>query len=34
MSSYRPGQLWVYWSTDFVDPGRADYSRHEWFVRG
>jgi hypothetical protein len=33
MSQYRPGQLWVYWRTDFVDAGRADYERHEWFVR-
>lgn len=22
MSQYRPGQLWVYWETDFVDPNR------------
>lgn len=32
MSSYRRGQLWVHWRTDFVDPARADYSRDEWFV--
>jgi hypothetical protein len=33
MSQYRPGQLWVYWRTDFVDPNRADYDLQEWFVR-
>jgi hypothetical protein len=33
MSQYRPGQLWVYWRTDFTDPNRADYDMHEWFVR-
>ncbi|MDX6322821.1 MAG: hypothetical protein QOF52_2679 [Propionibacteriaceae bacterium] len=33
MSKYRPGQLWVYWRTDFVDPNRADYERQEWFRR-
>jgi len=33
MSQYRPGQLWVYWRTDFTDPNRADYDRHEWFRR-
>ena len=33
MSAYRPGQLWVFWRTDFVDPNRADYERQEWFVR-
>lgn len=33
MSSYRPGQLWVYWRTDFTDPSRADYEKHEWFVK-
>jgi hypothetical protein len=33
MSSVRPGQLWVHWDTDFVDPSRADYSKDEWFVR-
>jgi hypothetical protein len=33
MSQYRPGQLWVYWRTDFVDPNRPDYDLHEWFVR-
>jgi hypothetical protein len=33
MSQYRSGQLWVYWRTDFVDPGRADYELQEWFVR-
>jgi hypothetical protein len=33
MSQYRPGQLWVYWRTDFVDPNRADYDLPEWFVR-
>lgn len=31
MSSYRPGQLWVYWKTDFVDPARQDYDKQEWF---
>lgn len=31
MSSHRPGQLWVYWKTDFVDPARPDYEKHEWF---
>ena len=33
MSMYRPGQLWVYTWTDFVDPGRPDYGVHNWFVR-
>jgi len=33
MSQYRPGQLWLYWRTDFVDPGRQDYDLQEWFVR-
>ena len=33
MSQYRPGQLWVYWRTDFVDPNRPDYDLQEWFVR-
>jgi hypothetical protein len=33
MSEYRPGQLWVYWETDFVDPNRPDYTLQEWFVR-
>lgn len=33
MSSVYPGQLWVHWDTDFVDPARADYSKDEWFVR-
>lgn len=33
MSAYRPGQLWVQWQTDFVDPSRADYTKDEWFVR-
>jgi hypothetical protein len=33
MSGKQPGKLWVYWETDFVDPNRADYSKHEWFVR-
>ena len=32
-SQHRPGQLWVYWRTDFVDPNRADYTKQEWFVR-
>lgn len=34
MSAHRRGQLWVGWRTDFVDPARADYERHEYFVRG
>lgn len=33
MSMFRPGQLWVYTFTDFVDPGRPDYGVHNWFVR-
>ena len=33
MSQHRPGQLWVHWRTDFVDPGRADYEKDEWFRR-
>lgn len=33
MSQFRPGQLWVYWRTDFVDPARPDYDLQEWFVR-
>jgi hypothetical protein len=33
MSIYRPGQLWVYTWTDFVDPGRSDYGVHNWYVR-
>lgn len=33
MSQYRPGQLWVYSRTDFVDPNRPDYDMQEWFVR-
>jgi hypothetical protein len=33
MSQHRPGQLWVYWRTDFADPNRADYTKQEWFVR-
>lgn len=33
MSQYRPGQLWVYIYTDFADPGRADYTSQDWFVR-
>jgi hypothetical protein len=33
MSQYRPGQLWVLWRTDFVDPARADYERQEWFTK-
>lgn len=33
MSQYRPGQLWVYTSTDFVDPNRADYTTQNWFRR-
>lgn len=31
MSQYRPGQLWVYWRTDFTDPARPDYTKQEWF---
>ncbi|WP_143261556.1 hypothetical protein [Allokutzneria sp. NRRL B-24872] len=33
MSQYRPGQLWVFWRTDFVDPARPDYEVQEWFYR-
>jgi hypothetical protein len=33
MSQYRPGQLWVYWENDFVDPNRPDFTLQEWFVR-
>lgn len=33
MSQYRPGQLWVYMRTDFVDPNRADYETQNWFSR-
>jgi hypothetical protein len=33
MSAFRPGQLWVHWRTDFVDPGRADIEGDDWFVR-
>ena len=33
LSAHRPGQLWVYTRTDFVDPSRADYESHNWFVR-
>jgi hypothetical protein len=33
MSKYRPGQLWVYIKTDFVDPNRADYNSENWFRR-
>jgi hypothetical protein len=33
MSAYRPGQLWIAISTDFVDPNRADYQSQDWFVR-
>lgn len=33
MSQYRPGQLWVYTKTDFVDPNRSDYTSNDWFVR-
>jgi hypothetical protein len=33
MSQFRPGQLWVYWKTDFADPARADYDKQEWFVK-
>ncbi|HET9143630.1 hypothetical protein [Actinophytocola sp.] len=33
MSQYRPGQLWVYWRTDFTDPNRPDYDKQEWFRR-
>jgi hypothetical protein len=31
MSQYRPGQLWVFWRTDFTDPSRPDYTKQEWF---
>jgi len=34
MSAYRPGQLWVYIYTDFVDPARPDYAVQNWFRRG
>ncbi|MFD4637360.1 hypothetical protein ACFWN2_08605 [Lentzea sp. NPDC058436] len=33
MSQYRPGHLWVYWRTDFVDSNRPDYEMQEWFSR-
>jgi hypothetical protein len=33
MSQYRQGQLWVYISTDFTDPNRADYTSQDWFTR-
>jgi hypothetical protein len=33
MSQYRPGQLWVYTWTNFVDPARQDYGAHNWFRR-
>lgn len=33
MSQYRPGQLWIYMYTDFVNPNRPDYESHNWFVR-
>jgi hypothetical protein len=33
MSQYRPGELWVYWHTDFVDSNRPGYSVQEWFSR-
>ena len=33
MSGGRPGQLWVFYRVDFVDPARADYSAHEYFRR-
>jgi hypothetical protein len=33
MSQYRPGQLWVYTRTDFVDPNRPDYEMQNWFKR-
>ena len=33
MSAYRPGQLWVHTSVDFVDPARTDYRSDDWFVR-
>lgn len=33
MSMYHPGQLWVYTWTDFVDPSRADYGVHNWYIR-
>jgi hypothetical protein len=32
MSIYRPGQLWVYMYTHFLD-GRPDYEVHNWFRR-
>jgi hypothetical protein len=33
MSQNRPGHLWIYLWTDFVDPGRADYAIQAWFHR-
>lgn len=33
MSQYRPGQLWVFTRTDFVDPNRPDYDSQNWFTR-
>ena len=33
MSQYRPGQLWVYTWTDFMDPSRPDYGTQNWFRR-
>jgi hypothetical protein len=31
MSQYRPGQLWLFWRTDFTAPSRPDYTKQEWF---
>lgn len=33
MSINRPGQLWVYTWSNFMDPSREDYESHNWFVR-
>ncbi len=33
MSLYRPGQLWIWTRTDFVDPARPDYEFESWFVK-
>jgi hypothetical protein len=33
MSQYRPGQLWVWIYTDFLDPNRPDYAMNNWFVK-
>jgi hypothetical protein len=32
MSPDRPGQLEVFWQTDFAESDREDYSVQEWFV--